>query len=373
MSSDNELIYKLALARTRNVSVEIIRMMYERDITPYDFFTMTTSALTEALSLSSGTRFDQMIRDEALAEAKQELKLMERHHISGHFILDPTYPVRLFETPDAPIFLYQLGEADIDGRHFASVVGTRKPTPYGIDFCRRLVGDLSPYFDDLCIVSGLAYGIDAAAHQAALDNNVTTIAVVAHGLNMIYPAPHRDLARRILKSGGAIVTEYPFDTVPYRQRFLERNRIVAGLSDVTVVVESDLKGGAMSTANTAFSYNRDVMALPGKISDKLSTGCNHLIRKEKAHLITSGADLIELTGWKPLDLKIDTSKRNLFPELEGDYRLVYETLKYSEIPMQIDRLHIATGLPVAKLMSILGELEFDGIIIRHPGNRYSPA
>lgn len=188
---------------------------------------------------------------------------------------------------------------------------------------------------------------------------------------MIYPAPHRDLARRIVKTGGAIVSEYPFGERPYRQRFLERNRIVAALADVTVVAESDIKGGAMSTANTAFSYSRDVMALPGRTSDLLSSGCNLLIRKEKAHLITCAADLIELTGWQPLDAKIDTRQRNLFPELEGDPKLIYETLRFSREPMQVDRLHALTLIPISRLMSALGEMEFDGIIIRHPGNRYS--
>ncbi len=188
---------------------------------------------------------------------------------------------------------------------------------------------------------------------------------------MIYPSAHRELARRIIRQGGAIVSEYPFDSQPYRQRFLERNRIVAALADVTVVAESDIKGGAMSTANTAFSYSRDVMALPGRVTDKLSSGCNHLIRKEKARIITGAADLVELCGWQPLDFKIDTSQRNLFPELEGEPKLIYETLKYEKEPMQTDRLHQLTLIPIARMLALLGEMEFDGIVIRHPGSRYS--
>lgn len=285
--------------------------------------------------------------------------------------MDDDYPTRLYAVEDAPIFIYVLGAADLVSRHIISVVGTRKPTAYGIGFSGSLVKDLATYFPDLIVVSGLAFGIDAAAHRGALEAGVTTIGVVAHGLNMIYPAAHRDLARSIIQQGGALISEYPFDSQPYRQRFLERNRIVAGISDVTVVVESDIKGGAMSTANTAFSYSRDVMALPGRISDKLSSGCNHLIRKQKAHIITSPADLIELTGWQPLDLKIDTSQRNLFPELDGDTKIIYEALRFSQEPLTTDRLHMLTLIPMPQLMSILGEMEFDGIIIRHPGNRYS--
>ena len=296
---------------------------------------------------------------------------MQTHALRGYFLMDSDYPTRLSVADDAPVFLYQLGQTDLDSRHVINVVGTRKPTPYGIEFASNLVAELAAYFPDLVVVSGLAYGIDAAAHRAALEANIATVGVVAHGLNMIYPAAHREFAREIIRKGGSLLTEYPFGESPYRQRFLERNRIVAALSDVTVVVESDLKGGAMSTANTAFSYSRDVMALPGRITDKLSAGCNYLIRKQKAHIITSAADLIELAGWQPLDLKFDTSQRNLFPELDGDQHLIYEALRYEREPMQADRLHQLTLIPISRLMSVLGEMEFDGIIIRHPGARFS--
>lgn len=369
--NEPDTVYKIALSMVKHISPQIVREMAERDLTPEDFFTLDTPSLSRALGLPRGCPFEKMDRDEALFRARKEWDQMQRHHISGHFILDPDYPVRLFQIPDAPLFLYKLGDADLDGEHVINLVGTRKPTPYGIDFCHRLVSDLGAYFPDLTVVSGLAYGIDAAAHTAAIDAGLHTVAVVAHGLNMIYPAQHRDLARQIVKTGGAIVSEYPFGEQPYRQRFLERNRIVAALADVTVVAESDIKGGAMSTANTAFSYSRDVMALPGRSTDRLSAGCNHLIRKEKAHLLTCAPDLIELTGWQPLDAKIDVTQRNLFPELEGDPKLIYETLRFSHDPMQLDRLHALTLIPISRLMSALGEMEFDGIIIRHPGNRFS--
>lgn len=369
--SDDSLIYKLAISMVKRITPEIIRHLYDCGLTAENFFTLSTPELSDALDLRNNQRFEQMERDEALFAARQEMRNMQAHGIKGYFLMDPDYPTHLFAVDDAPIFLYQLGETDFDSRHIVSVVGTRKPTSYGTGFAQSLVSGLATYFPDLTVVSGLAYGIDAAAHQAALDSGVATVAVVAHGLNMIYPAAHRDFARRIIHQGGALLSEYPFDSKPYRQRFLERNRIVAGLSDVTVVVESDIKGGAMSTANTAFSYSRDVMALPGRISDPLSNGCNYLIRKEKAHIITCVADLIELTGWQPLDLKIDTTQRNLFPELEGEPKLIYEALRYEREPMQVDRLHQITLIPVARLMSTLGEMEFDGIVIRHPGNRYS--
>ena len=252
-----------------------------------------------------------------------------------------------------------------------SVVGTRKPTPYGLEFCNRFIDEIGDYFADAIIVSGLAYGIDAAAHKKALDTGLNTVAVVAHGLNMIYPAANRNIAKEIIHSGGSILSEYPFGTKPFKPNFLSRNRIVAGLSDVTVVVESNIKGGAMSTANFAFMYNRDVMALPGRSTDELSSGCNLLIRKNKAHLIESAADFIETTGWLPLDIPVNQKQRNLFPELQGDEKRIYEMLKNNRDPVQIDLLVQQTGISASKLLIILTELEFDGIIMRHPGNRFS--
>ena len=370
MSEDTPL-YKLAISFVKRMTPAIVRRLYESGLTARDFFTDDIASLNRLLLINREHCFTEADRQSALGKAGKEMENMLAHGVRGYFLMDTDYPSRLSVVEDPPIFLYQLGGVDLNSRHIINVVGTRKPTSYGIDFATTLVKDLAAYFPQLLVVSGLAFGIDAAAHRAALEAGVATIGVVAHGLNMIYPAAHRELAREIIRKGGALLSEYPFGESPYRQRFLERNRIVAALSDVTVVVESDIKGGAMSTANTAFSYSRDVMALPGRITDKLSSGCNHLIRKEKAHIITSAADLIELAGWKPLNLNIDTSQRNLFPELEGDQHLIYESLRYESEPMQVDRLHQLTLIPVARLMSLLGEMEFDGIITRHPGARFS--
>lgn len=366
-----DLLYQIALSLTPRMTAETVRQLYEASITAEDVFSMETPRLNEMLGLRPGHGFEKLKLDEALFKARREIDHMKAHHIRASFLMDDDYPVRLSHIPDAPIILYSLGEADLDSRHIINVVGTRKPTPYGVEFTRQIVTDLAAYFPDLIVVSGLAYGIDAEAHKAAMEADAATVAVVAHGLNMIYPAAHRELAKQIIKKGGRLVTEYPFDTNPYRQRFLERNRIVAGLADVTIVAESDIKGGAMSTANTAFSYSRDVMALPGRITDQLSSGCNHLIRKEKARIITSAADLIEITGWQPLDLKVDTTQRNLFPELEGASKLIYETLRYTREPMPTDCLHALTLIPMSQLTGILADMEFDGIVVRHPGNRYS--
>ena len=367
-----EVAYKMAFSfLKKRLSAEDLREIASKGVTPEDFFTLPTKDLIGRTGMRLGHDFDKLAREEALSLARKECGKIEHHNIQALFVLDEDYPAQLAETEDAPLILYKLGEADISGEHMVAVVGTRKPTPYGDTFCRKIVDEIGDYFPDAVIVSGLAYGVDACAHKMALEKGLTTIAVVAHGLNMIYPAANRSIARDIVKSGGAILSEYPFDVKPFKPNFLARNRIVAGLCDVTIVVESNIKGGAMSTANYAFMYNREVMALPGRATDDLSSGCNLLIRKNKAHLIECCADLIETTGWQPMNIQVKPEQRNLFPELEGDAKRIYELLKYSPEPLQADQLVHQTGLSAAKLLPILGELEFDGIIMRYPGNRYS--
>lgn len=209
------------------------------------------------------------------------------------------------------------------------------------------------------------------AHSSAIESKVNTIAVVAHGLDTLYPAQHRDLARRIIASGGSIISQYPSGVQPFRANFLERNRIVAGLADATIIIESEIKGGAMSTARHAFEADREVLALPGRATDPISAGCNHLIRTQRASLITSAADLIELTGWQPLGLSIGTSQRSLFPELDGEANVIYEYLRQQPSPRLPDEIHHHTGIPVSRIIALLSDLEFDGVLLRHPGNRYA--
>ncbi|MDE6254635.1 MAG: DNA-processing protein DprA, partial [Muribaculaceae bacterium] len=305
--------------------------------------------------------------------ARKEMEFVERHGIRVYYLGDDDYPMLLSETGDAPVVLYQLGETDLDAEHIMNIVGTRRNTAYAVSFCETFIKALAEYFPDIVIVSGLAYGIDSLAHKGALENGLPTVAVVAHGLDTIYPAAHRDLARRIVKSGGSIVTEYPSGTTPFQKRFLERNRIVAGLSELTLVVESPIKGGAMSTANMAFSYSREVGAVPGRISDPMSEGCNLLIRKQKGSLVSSVADVIELMGWRPAGVAVKPKQRNLFPELQGEAHEIYEILKFSSDPLSVDGLYQKTKIHIPVLNSTLTEMEFDGIVVRLPGNRYTLA
>lgn len=337
-----------------------------------EFFTLSEATLSARLGLKGRILSDDYRRD-ILRKAQEEIPFVENNHIRPIYFTDEAYPHRLLECDDAPAMLFTLGNADLNATHVISIVGTRNATAYGINFINHLVDDLASRIDSLLIVSGLAMGCDIAAHRRALHNSIPTAAVVAHGLDTIYPAAHRQLAREIVKCGGALVSEYPSGTTPFPARFLERNRIVAGMSEVTVVVESEVKGGAMSTANLAFSYMREVMAVPGRVTDRMSAGTNHLIRREKARIVATAADLIETAGWRVFDTRLKPEQRNLFPELEGEAAKIYEALRYNAEPMSVDALHAATRIPLPALMSVLTELEFDGVVSRLPGSRYALA
>lgn len=365
-----EEIYKIGTALMEGVSVELLNAMKERGMSLEEFFTLSDSKLADALGLNHIGRLELYHREEILNRARKENEFNHRHGIRTLHIHDENYPWRLQEIPNPPKLLYILGECNLDSPHNISIVGTRRCTQAGMDFCRSFIGELAPLFPDLCVVSGLAYGIDSISHAASLEFQRPTIAVLAHGLDTLYPVAHRNLARDIINKGGALVSEYPSGETPFRSRFLERNRIVAALSDGIVVVESEVKGGAMSTANTAFSYNREVFAVPGRPSDQMSGGCNTLIRKNKAHILTSATDFMEEMDWRPSGIKMEAKERCLFPELEGNAKIVYDFLRFKREPCSVDAIHANTTLPTATVMSVLGELEFDGIVVRLPGTRY---
>lgn len=360
-------ICKIALSMIPWITADIVRGMESAGITPQDFFTMEIGELKRNLG---SNRIDDSERESALQKARKENEFVERHSIHVLFLLDEEYPMNLREIPDAPVVLYVLGNPDLAGTRMLSMVGTRRCTNYGIGFCRWILESLRPYCPQLKVVSGLAYGIDAAAHQSALDNEMKTIAVVAHGLDMIYPSQNRDLARRILAEGGAIVSEYPSGVRPFRNNFLQRNRIVAGLTMLTIVVESEIKGGAMATANQAFSYSREVMAVPGRYNDLASQGCNYLIYKLKASIFSGIPELLSLMGWNEVAGLQLPKERTLFPELDGDAKLIYDAVKKKSSPITADEICRLTGIPMNRVMSSITELEFDGIISRLPGGRY---
>ncbi|MCM1489543.1 MAG: DNA-processing protein DprA [Muribaculum sp.] len=367
---DSNRLLGVALSFLPGVDARFIRHILEQDVTLPEFFQASQSELAETLSLKNSAITDKMVRDDALFRARKEAEFMEKHGITTISITDEDYPVRLSDIDKAPVTLYKLGSANLDAKKMMSIVGTRHATAYGARYVDTLVREMAPYFPELTIVSGLALGIDSVAHSAALNAGLPTVAVVAHGLNIIYPSQNRDLARRIVGSGGAIISEYPFGVSPFKSRFLERNRIVATLTDAVVVAESAVRGGAMSTAAVASSYGRELFALPGRLGDEMSAGCNRLIRSQKALMAGDAADMIAMLGWKPLDVAV-TPQKQLFPELNGIAKSVFDCLQSFSDPLPMDVLRERTGIPVGELMSLLGELEFDGIIQRLPGNRFT--
>lgn len=363
--------FGVALSFVPGMTTPLARRIQEAEMTAEEFFALDAQSLSARLMLKEGVRFDKMQREEALFRARKEQEFMDRHNIRAYCVLDDDYPFRLSDIDKAPMVLYKIGNADLDASKMMSIVGTRRATRYGAGYVQTLVSGLAPYFPGLTIVSGLALGIDTFAHTAALEAGLPTIGVVAHGLNTIYPASNRDLAARIIAAGGAIISEYPFGTPIYKGRFLERNRIVATMTDAVLVAESAEKGGAMSTAAVASSYGRELLALPGRLGDEMSAGCNRLIRSGKAMMAGSVADVMTSLGWEPESVRIDTRQRNLFPELSGNDKLVYDCIRQSPDPMPVDAIRERTGLPIHSLMASLGDMEFDGILERLPGNRYS--
>ena len=273
-------------------------------------------------------------------EAEQEIAFIEKYNIHPLFITDTSYPRRLLHCYDAPVLLYYKGTADLNASKIVAIVGTRNHTEYGKQVTETLVKSLSEL--DLVIVSGLAFGIDGIAHKCSLKHDVPTVGVVGHGLDRIYPTAHSNLAKDMLKQGGGLLTEFPSNTPPDKHNFPGRNRIVAGISDAVILVETGIKGGSMITAEIADSYNRDVFAVPGKITDPKSEGCNHLIKTNKAMLLDDAANFLDIMGWKEkLPAKKQTQKA-LFIQLNDDEQKIVELLR-EKPSMHIDEINLRSG------------------------------
>ena len=305
---------------------------------------------------------------EAHHRAEQELEFIEKHRITCLGYHDDAYPSRLRECDDAPILLFYRGNASLNSRRVVSIVGTRKCTDYGRDLCEGFVRDLAAKCPDVLIVSGLAYGIDVCAHRAAIKHGVPTVGVLAHGLDRIYPSVHRNTAAQMVACGG-LLTEYVSHTEPERQNFLQRNRIVAGMADATIIVESAAKGGSLVTANIANSYGRDCFAFPGRSTDLSSAGCHRLIRHHQAALITSTDDFIEAMMWDALQ-KPQAIQQSLFPELNEEESRVVQALENHAEGVAINTLVLETNIPVHRLSAVLFELELRDIVRPLAGSIY---
>lgn len=361
-------IYQIGLTMINGVGSILARHLLQTLGEAEAIFTEKQQVLERIPGIGSLTAAE-IKRPEVLLRAEKELAFIEKKQIDCYFLADKGYPARLRECADAPILFYFKGKANLDASRILSIVGTRNATDYGRNLTETLVQELAASYPDLLIVSGLAYGVDICAHRSALKNGLFTVGVLAHGLDRIYPAVHRNTAIEMLEQGG-LLTDFPSDTQPDRPHFVKRNRIVAGLADATVVIESSEKGGSLITADIAFSYGRDVFSFPGRIYDPHSKGCNELIRQNKAALITSAADLISAMRWDiPLPKQPEPIQTELFfPDNNLENQIMEIIREKKEI--HFNQLIIMTKLPTYQLSTLLFELEMNGKIKTVPGNMY---
>lgn len=302
---------------------------------------------------------------DAISRAAKEVAWIDKQGVQLHYFLDEDYPARLRRVEDSPIVLYYKGNSPLNHHRTVGIVGTRKPTEYGLLMCDRLVNGLQPY--DIQVISGLAYGIDSAAHQASVQHRVPTIGITGHGLDRIYPAQNRKLADRMIEHGG-ILTQFPSGTNPDRENFPMRNKVIAAMSDVVIVVESKRKGGSIITAEMANDYNKDVFAIPGKVNDEVSEGCNRLIKINKAHLLESAADVGYIMRWEELDAQ-KAVQTSLFVDLDPKEEKIVSAIRDAKT-IDIDTLCYRTGMTGSEMAGILLGLEFKSVVRGLPGKRY---
>lgn len=361
----NELLYQIALTKIPSVGAVTARNLVSYCGNAQYVFTTSKKELLKIPNV--GERIaDHILRKEVLQEAEKELQFIEKEQIKTFFYLDKNYPTRLKHYADSPVLLYFKGTSDLNHLRIVGVVGTRQPTPQGLALCEEIIEDLKKY--NVLILSGLAYGIDGAAHRKAVELDIPTIGVLGHGFQTIYPPQHRTLAAKMTFNGG-LLTEFPSGTQPDRERFPMRNRIIAGLCDALVVIETAIRGGSMITAYMANEYNKDVFAVPGKVKDKLSQGCNHLIKTHKAMLLENAADIAYVMRWEETDAP-KLIQQQLFVELEPQEKIIVNLLQETT-EVGIDRLTYELQLPGSEMASLLLHLEFKGIVKSLPGKRYT--
>jgi DNA processing protein len=364
---NEELFYKIALSLIPKIGPVLAKRLISYTGSPKSLFDESRSNLLKIPNI--GENLVNNIKSKQIFEkAENELEFVNQYKIRVLFYLDNNYPERLKNCEDAPIVLYAKGKILMDESRALSIVGTRRATDRGIEICEKLVEDLAKNTKDLTIISGLAYGIDICAHKAAIKNGLNTYSVLGHGLDLIYPSVHRSVAEKIVRQ-GALLTEFSSKTRFVRSNFVSRNRIIAGLADATVVIESGEQGGALITADLANSYNRDVFAIPGRITDPRSKGCNQLIKANKASLIESAEDLEYIMGWEVNRFKQKVIQREIFNELKGYERQIVELLK-NKGELSLNELSSTMNLPISQISPVLLNLEFKGILKGLPGNRY---
>ena len=366
---DDERMALVALKMVRGVGDGVARALLQHFGSAAGALRATTDRLAEVDGIGHETA--QRIaadRDEAFRRAERELSFAAKHGVRIYTPEDDAYPTRLRTCPDAPLVVYYRGTDCLNAARIVSIVGTRRCTDYGHDQTARLVEGLAAADASIVVVSGLAYGIDISAHRSALRVGLPTVGVLAHGLDRLYPAAHRQTAFEMLAHGG-LLTDFPSETNPGRELFLRRNRLIAALADATVVVESAERGGALSTATYAHGYGRQVFAWPGRTTDEHSTGCLHLIARGRARLVASAADLCQAMEWTHVEMTATSSSLRPSPPVPLPDNAVTRVL-LAEGAMQINDLARLSNLPVREVMAVLFDLEMDGLVTTLPGGMY---
>jgi DNA processing protein len=364
-----EVIYQLALTQVPQIGCVLARALTDAFGSASTIFHASKKALCQVDGISEiKASCIRGFTDFSLCE--KEWEFLRKHNIQLLFLNDDDYPKRLLNCYDPPTVLFYKGTANLNAGRIINIIGTRSQTDYGKGIVDKLVESIVPH--GIMVISGMAFGVDTQAHKACVKNNVPTVGVLAHGLDTLYPPENAKLARHMLEQNGGLLTEFWSGTKPDKHNFPTRNRVVAGLCDATVVVETDIKGGSMITAELAIGYNRDVFAFPGRVNDNKSKGCNDLIRRNKAGLITSGEELLDAMNWMPQPEKKPKIQRSLFIELTPEQKIIVDLLNLCE-HMHIDEMNLKSGLNASAAAGALLTLELQGVVSRLPGKLYKLA
>ncbi len=364
----SEQVYQLALTLIPNIGPVQAKILLQH-FSVADIFKAKKSQLEKIEGIGT-IRADSIKSFMDFTTAEQEIAFIEKYKIKTLFITDKKYPQRLLNCYDPPTLLFYRGDADLNHDKIIAIIGTRNNTEYGKQVTEELVGDLVE--QNVLVVSGLAFGVDALAHKAAVKNNLKTVGVLAHGLDQVYPSQHTGLAKDILRSGGGLLTEFRSKTKPDKHNFPSRNRVVAGMCDATIIIETGIKGGSMITAELANNYNKDVFAFPGRVTDGKSAGCNYLVKNNKAVLLTDAQQLIELMNWEETKKPPARKQKELFIELSREEKLILEILKQKN-SVHIDEINLKSGLSSSSVASAILNLELQNVVLSLPGKIYQIA
>ena len=370
--NEQQLLYNIALTRIGHFSLASALHLYRTLGSGEEIFLHRNEA--QDILPDCSPRLIDNLKDwsEPLKRAEVELEFCRNNNIRVLCLGDDNYPKRLEDCADAPLVMYYKGNANLNQSRVINIIGTRHCTTYGADFIRRFIHDLKALCPEVLVVSGLAYGVDINAHQQALAVGYETVGVVAHGLDYLYPAAHKDVAREMVNHGG-LLTEFMTCTNADKGNFVRRNRIVAGMSDACILVESAAHGGGIITAGISFDYGREVFALPGRVGDHFSEGCNNAIRENKAMLLTSVEDFVKTMGWEDDALRIEAQKkgieRQLFPDLSPEQQRIVDVLTKSN-DLQLNQLSVKTCIPIGDITSILFQMEMMGVVKPMAGGNY---